>query len=671
MRNIFLVCLGIYSFIFGFGFSLVRCLEKTLPPVELLEEYNPPISTQVYGKNGELIHEFYEQRRTPVELKKIPEIFVKTTLAIEDRKFDTHWGIDVFGIMRAAISNIIKGKVVQGASTITQQLARNLFLTQEITLIRKLKEALLAIRIESCYSKEQILNMYFNQIYYGNGAYGVQSASQGYFGKNISGLTLTELSLLAGLPMGPVKYSPFKHPSRALEQRASVLNTMIDMEIISKSDALRTKNAPLGVLPPTHEKIGAYFLEETRKWVVERFGSDVLYRGGISMYTTMDPELQKIADDCAKNGIERLTRIYEFESDTVSDSLQIALLAIDPKTGEILAMVGGRDFGKSMFNRTTQAKRQPGSSFKPFTWTKAIESGYTPSSIILDEPVVVTAGDTIYSPHNYDHKFLGPVTLRKGIAKSRNLVAIRLIMKIGPQKVMELAKKMGISSELEPVISLALGSNSVTLLDMATGFAILANTGIRVKPYMIKRILDKNGEILYENQSFGERVIKPQIAYIVTSMLESVLNEGTGVGVRYSGFNRIAAGKTGTTNDYSDAWFIGYTPSLLTCVWLGYDIPKRIMKGATGARFALPIWTEFMKKALEDKPAEPFSMPSGIVKRKICDVSGLLANKECPNQRDEFFIQGTEPTEFCNLHGPVEKTKFEKLDSRILREERF
>lgn len=672
-KGLFII-LGVYSFLGGFGVSLVHTINRTLPPLSLLEKYAPPRVTRVYDRNEQIIYEFYEERRIPVSLERIPAPLVQATLVVEDRRFYQHWGVNLLAIARAALANILQRKVVQGASTITQQLARNLFLTTERSFLRKLKEALLAINIERTYSKYEILEMYFNQIYFGNGAYGVETASQRYFGKHVRELTIPECALLAGIIRSPGSYSPYTRPSAALGRRSLVLTLMAHEGIISDEGAARLKNSPLGVgEKQVSSGIGLYAIEEIRKWVAERFGSDLLYRSGASIYTTLDFDLQKIAEETVKNGLDQLANNYELE-DTVQP-LQAALIAVDPKTGEILALVGGRDFKESMFNRAVQAKRQPGSAFKPFTWICAFDNSYTPASIILDEPIYVEAGDTIYSPHNYDHKFLGPVTLRKGLALSRNLVAVRLIMKLGPGKVLKYAKRMGITSKLEPVISLALGANAVSLLEMVSAYATLAAGGVRNKPFIIKEIVGEGREILYEAREFQEQVITPELAYLAVSLMESVLNEGTGIGARYAGFNLPAAGKTGTTNDYADSWFIGYTPSLICGVWIGYDEMKRIYRGATGARFALPLWTEFMKQALKGKPVEIFRVPPGIVYREICEGSGNLANPFCKQTREEIFVRGTEPREACTIHGPLTREeaekpgRFERLDDERLKPE--
>lgn len=673
MKKIILTCLGIYSFVFGVGYSLVHSLRGTLPPPSLIETYTPSLVTTVYDSKGNVIHEFCEEKRILTSLATLPKHLINATLATEDRGFYSHWGLNLRGTLRAFIKNIKIGGRAEGGSSITQQLARDLFLVRKKTLIRKLKELLLAIDIERKYSKDEILNMYLNQTLYVRGAYGVEAAARRLFDKPASKLTLPEAALLAGLPRNPAGYDPFTHPEEALRRRAIVLNAMAEMEVISKIEAERAKNAPIGIKSKRKVGIAPYFVEEVRKKCVKNWGSALLYKNGVSIYTTLDEDLQKIAEEVTREKLAKLEAMYNIK-ETEEESLEVALLAVEPSTGEIKALVGGRNFARSMWNRAIQARRQPGSAFKPITWAAAIEKGYTPASIVLDGPVVVDVNDTTYAPHNYDHKFLGNITLREGLARSRNLVAVKLIMDVTPTKVVDIARRLGIRTQLIPVISLTLGSNSCTLLDMVTAYTTFANGGIRVAPHMIKKIVTREGTILYEKIPFKRQVISPQVAYIVTSMMESVMDEGTGVGARLMGFRRPAAGKTGTTDDYTDAWFIGFTPSLVCGVWVGFDKMRRITEGATGARFALPIWTEFMKQALKDKPIEDFRRPPGIVERTICEETGLLASEYCPNVRKEIFINGSEPTKVCDVHTPPtrERTKnfidFEKIDSEVLKE---
>lgn len=650
----------ILSFFLGLGLSTLVHLNRTLPSPSLLEEYNPPSVTRLFDDRGKLIYEFYEEKRIPVKLEDIPHNAIEATIAVEDRSFYRHSGISLYAIFRAFLKNIIARRSKEGGSTITQQLARNLFLTKEKSFIRKLKEAILSLKIERYYSKDEILELYFNQIYYGNGCYGIESAARRYFNKGISSLSFPECALLVGLPRAPSLYDPFTHPGAALWRRAIVLEAMAEVGAVSRSRAERAKNAPLGLAENVqYSNIGPYFVEEVRKWVSERFGSDIFYQGGFSIYTSLDREWQKIADGVVKKWLENLEGTLNSDS---TSPLQGALLAMDPRTGYIKAMVGGRDFRKSQFNRSTQAKRQPGSAFKPFLYSTAIDNGYTPAALLLDGPIVVEVGDTVYSPSNYDETFKGPILMRDAIALSRNLASVRLIMRVGPEKVVNYARRMGIETNLIPVISLALGSNSVSLLEMVTGYSTLANHGIRIKPMMITRIEDRDGRTVYEAKPFSERIISREVTYIVTSMMESVFQYGTARGARRMGFHRPAAGKTGTTNHFTDAWFVGFTPRLCCGVWVGYDSLKTIREGASGAVFALPIWVDFMKNALEDSSVRNFELPPGIIRRKICEESGLLATPFCPKVRDEVFITGTEPTDSCSIHSAITRKRVKSIE---------
>ncbi len=668
----------------GIVFSSIRWLQRDLPPSSALEEYRPPLVTKVYAGTGELLAEFYIQRRASITLDEIPKCLVDATLTMEDRGFYRHWGVNIFSIARAFFQNIRAGRVVRGASTITQQLARNLFLTQERSLVRKLKEALLALEIERRYSKDEILSMYLNQIYYGCGAYGVEAAAKTYFGKSASELALPECALLVGLARSPLAYSPTEHPEASLGRRRVVLNAMTETGVISEEEAQPAKSAPLKLNGhKSAENEAPYFVEEVRRKVEAEFGSGLLYRDGVTIHTTLNLDLQRAANKAVEETLSQLEKQYNFRTkrDTIgslpdsvrrtrTEYIQGALVSLDPHTGEIKAMVGGRDFSESEFNRATQAMRQPGSSFKPFVFTAAIDNGFTPADIVIDAPIVVQIGDSLYSPANYDRTFLGPVTLRRGLALSRNLVAIRLLRAIGIRTAVEYARKMGIESRLANVLSLALGSCGVRLVELTSAFGTLANEGMRVEPLLIEKILDRDGKVIYENKRVQRRVLSPQTAYVVTNMMESVLNEGTAIAARTMGFHHPAAGKTGTTDDYTDAWFIGFTPDLVCGVWVGFDQLKRIARRATGAQFALPIWVDFMKEAVKDYPPRGFEPPSGIVTAKVCQKTGLLATPLCPTVRTEIFIEGTAPEDTCYPHGkesiPLEEYNFEQMDRKSM-----
>ncbi len=654
-------------------------LQKDLPSPSLLESIEPSIGTTVYARDGRVIHEFFRENRIVVRVAELGESqIVDAVLAAEDQRFNEHWGVDIAGIARATIINIRAGRVVQGASTITQQLARNLFLTPEVSLTRKVKEALLALRIEQTFSKNRILELYLNQIYLGHGSYGVEAAALDFFDKHASELNLHESALIAGIVQSPNGYSPRRHPDLALRRRSIVLNMMVTYGAITGDEAAAADTMGLSVRDREDVAAsGAYFIEHVRRDVIARYGAEVLYSGGLSVYTTMDIHLQEVAETELEKRMSRLeieydfptTKQDEFDLDTLAfiPYVQAALLATDVRTGGILAMVGGRDFADSPFNRSTQAPRQPGSGFKPFLYTAAIDNGFSPADTILDAPLLIPGagapikfGDaapdyeepTDWWPVNYGREFSGQVRLRYALKKSINLVAVRLGLLVGPDKVADYANRMGISTHLAPVPSLPLGSREVTLMDMVTAYGVLANQGVRLDPYAIDRIEDRNGRILEQHSGMSQMIVPPETAYIVTNMMESVMSSGTGWAARAWGFQHPAAGKTGTTNDYADAWFVGFTPSVICGVWSGYDERRPLGRSMTGARVALPIWTEFMKAAHVDLPKTPFERPAGIVVRTICAETGLLAADDCPKIMEEVFVQGMEPVRQCERHSP-------------------
>ncbi len=659
--------------------AVILWLQKDLPSPSLLESIEPSIGTTVYARDGRVMHEFFRENRIVVRVAELGESrILDAVLAAEDQRFYQHWGVDVVGIGRATITNIRAGKVVQGASTITQQLARNLFLTPEVSLTRKVKEALLALRIEQTFSKNRILELYLNQIYLGHGSYGVEAAALDFFGKHASELNLQESALIAGIVQSPNGYSPRRHPDLALRRRSIVLNMMVMYGVITKEEATSADTTALAILDREETLAsGAYFIEHVRRDVIARYGAEALYSGGLSVYTTMDIDLQQVAETQLEERMSRLeieydfpiTRQGEFYLDTLGfiPYIQAALLATDVRTGGILAMVGGRDFADSPFNRATQAPRQPGSGFKPFLYTAAIDNGFSPADTILDAPLLVPSagppikfGDaapdyqepTDWWPVNYDHEFSGEVRLRYALKKSINLVAVRLGLLVGPGKVADYASRMGISTPLAPLPSLVLGSREVTLIDMVTAYGVLANQGVKLEPYAIERVEDRSGRILEQHTGMSRMVVPPETAYIVTNMMESVLSSGTGWAARARGFQHPAAGKTGTTNDCADAWFIGFTPKIVCGVWTGYDERKPIGRSMTGSRVALPIWAEFMKAAHVGLPKTPFERPPGIVTRTICTETGLLATDDCPSIMEEVFVQGMEPVRHCKQHSP-------------------
>ena len=669
-----------------------KTYKKNLPSLAQLHNIEPNLSTKLYAADGKLIKEFYTERRTLIPLKEMPSYLVDALLAAEDRKFYSHWGIDLTGTARALTTALLHLKKIQGASTITQQLSRTLFLTPERTLTRKIKEALTAIKIERTYSKDEILEMYLNQCYFGEGAYGIEAAAQVFFSKDAKDLNLPECALLVGVLPSPNRYTPLKYPDLALGRRNSVLRAMVDYGKLREPEYDSLKALPLHLKPSSLKVgLGSYFCEMVRQYLIDKYGEKSLYSGGLLVYTTLNSDMQRTADEIVKSQLALLQKNFE-SSHTLKDKdyttvvvdtlngkvrkrrvfkeLQVALVALDNQNGNILAMAGGKDFTKSEFNRAIQALRQPGSAFKPFVWTAALESGYNPTDIIYDTPVVLQAGDgTEWRPENYDNTFRGPMTLREGLRISRNIISVKLVQKITPEEAIKYAHQLGISSYLAPYPSVALGTSEVTLLELTDAYSVFPNGGVRVEPRFFLQIKDRYGKILEKNtQVKKQEVLDPQTAYIMTSMLQTVIDQGTGYAARLWGFDRPAGGKTGTTDEYMDTWFIGFTPQITVGVWVGFDDKTTLGKHGTGAEVALPIWTEFMKSATSKMEALGFQKPEGVFFRTVCLKSGLLATNRCPNTATDLFTDKSEPKEYCNLHPskdlpPAEdKIRFPKSD---------
>jgi penicillin-binding protein 1A len=669
----------------GTIFGAYQYFSRDLPSTARLEMIEPALKTQVFAEDGSIVGEFYVEDRALVRLEEIPKYMIDAVLAVEDRKFFSHWGVDIFGIARALIANIREGRYAQGGSTVTQQLARNLFDMYENTLSRKIKEALLAIRIERAYSKNEILEMYLNQIYFGSGAHGVEAAARVFFGKRASELTIGEASLLAGIPKSPRDYSPIYNLDRSLQRRAVVLQAMVDTGTLFEEDAIRIKDEPIEIRPGRDEKpeFAAYFLEEVRRYLEHKYGADRLYHDGLRVYTALDPYLQRVAEDSMEVQLQRMESWRAFENTKAnydslfakgeqegpSDYIQGAVIAIDVQTGEIKAMVGGRSFEQSKWNRATQAKRQPGSAFKPFIFLAAIESGYTPADIILDAPVVLDLpnGD-VWKPSNFTERFLGEISLRYALNFSVNIAAIRLLMALGPISAINYAHKLGVKSDLENVYALALGVSEVTLLELTNAYATIASGGVRSEPILVNKVVDREGKVLEENFAYREEVLDPQSNFMITNMMESVVNEGYGRTARRMGFAEPAAGKTGTTDECTDAWFVGFTTEIAIGVWSGFDEKKSMGRRMTGGRVSCPTWANIMKAYYRDHKGEPFPEPEGIVHRAVCEESGLLWTTDCLKVRREVFIEGTEPRRYCDRHRLSAKsmettgTSYEELD---------
>jgi len=765
VRTLLVLVLVGAAAILGGLFGSYYAIKDNLPPVSDLTNFRPKLITTVYSDAGEPIKEFAQQRRIEVPYDQIPDYLIKAIVATEDSRFFSHSGVDFIGILRALKEDslrVLRGQRPQGGSTITQQLARALFLYPDLSLRRKLKEMVLAREIEKLYTKKQIMSLYCNQFYLGHGAWGVETASNLFFGKSVRDLNLDEAALIAGIFQRPSRYSPYDNPKVTLERRNHVLNRMAEEHYISREQAEQAKKKPLKVLPlrQTSDEFGAYFFEEVRKYIEKNFGTAALYNGGLRVYTTLDPRLQKYAESALRKGLRdvenqlngwradkknllaaRATDLEKqwldswedqiLETGEVYDAIVLAagraeatvrvkgflgrmantdiawtkaryldslikrgdviqvrinsmdegnkqadvsldqdpirnggFLAIDPRTGQIKAMVGGYSFRASQFNRATQAPRQTGSAVKPFLYTAALENGFTPASLIIDEPTTFIDrwNGEPWSPKNYDRQYWGAVTLRTGLEDSRNVVTAKLLDYISPQVGVDYCRRFGITSPVYPYLSLSLGAFEISLQELVSGYSTFADKGVRFKPYFITRIEDKDGNVLEENQPDSEEVISPQTAYMMTYLMEGVIKEGTGQAA--SVLDWPLAGKTGTTDKYSDAWFIGFSPDLCAGVWVGNDKQVTLGERQTGAAAALPIWQDFFSRVIADKrkadeaagladdeilAAEDFEVPPNLNFVEIDRKTGLLLTPVCPYPFREVFFPGTEPVRFCTL----------------------
>ncbi|MCE1245276.1 MAG: penicillin-binding protein 1A [Firmicutes bacterium] len=620
---------------------------KDLPNVEKLKFYSPSETTTIYSSEGEVLATLYKENREWVPYDKIPKHMIDAIIAIEDSRFYEHKGISYKDIIRAIWIDMRERSGAQGASTITQQLARNIFLHPSANLRRKVREALLAVEIEKRFTKREILELYLNQIYFGAGSYGVQAAAKTYYGKNISDLDLAQCAIIAGLPAAPTDYSPFEDKKLAKERQILVLKRMYDLGYIdykSMKQALDEKLVYVRKKTATRIKKYPYFTDYALHELFQKYPDDLIWRGGLKVYTTVDLKMQKQAEQCVKDGIARA-------EEQGLNCHQAAMVVVEPKTGFIKSMVGGTGWTeKNQFNRAWQARRQPGSSFKIFVYTAAIDAGFTPDTIIPDSPASFPDGPgKSYTPLNSDGKYMGSITMRQAIQWSRNVCAVRVMERVGPEKVIQYAYKMGVKDRLEPNLSLALGAGVVTPLDMASAIAVLANEGIRVEPTSIRKIVDSEGNIIEDNTYPSQEVVIPATtAYAMTDMLKDVVSRGTATNAQ---IGRPAAGKTGTTDSHRDAWFVGYTPELAAAVWTGNDDYAQ-MYGAFGGNIPASIWGNFMKSALAGTKPKDFHNPKiDAIALLICDDTGLLATGGCPHTHKEFFRHGKAPTRYCTMHG--------------------
>jgi penicillin-binding protein 1A len=780
--------LRIFGYIFGIGAFMLLCLavaagillqhfNTDMPDYDRLAKYEPPVMTRIHAADGQLVAEHARERRLYLPIQAVPDLVKAAFLSAEDKNFYEHSGVDVAGIIRAMVVNLRNsgsGKRPVGASTITQQVAKNFLLTNEISYERKVKEALLALRIEQAYSKDKIFELYLNEIYLGLGSYGIAAAALNYFDKPVSQLSIAEVAYLAALPKAPENYNPYRNKDRAVERRNWVIDRMVENGYIRLSDGDAAKASPLEVTLRARNNYlfgSEFFAEEVRRNLIDMFGSEKLYEGGLSVRTTLDPKLQVLARQALHAGLIKFDQARGFHgpistidisgdwgeplgkvpaladvpewrlavvlgvgdveasiglqpprkaSGELSDAretgtipldqmkwaargakkasavlkpgdvvyvegvadepgtwklrqppeIQGAMVAMDPYTGRVLAMEGGFSFAESEFNRATQAWRQPGSSFKPFVYAAALDNGYTPSSVILDAPIEIHVGTEVWRPVNYGGKFYGPATLRTGIEKSRNVMTVRLAQDMGMPLVVEYAKRFGVYDNLLPYLPMALGAGETTVMRMVTAYATIANGGRKINATLIDRIQDRYGRTIYQHdqrQCEGciatdwtdqpepelvdnrEQVLDPMTAYQITSMMEGVVQRGTATVVREVG--KPIAGKTGTTNDEKDAWFIGFSPDLVVGVFIGYDKPRPMGKGMTGGVLAAPIFTEFMKVALKDAPPKEFQVPDGLELIPIDRRTGLRASAGGDGVILEAFKPGTAPPSTYSIIG--------------------
>ncbi|RLB75117.1 MAG: penicillin-binding protein 1A [Deltaproteobacteria bacterium] len=632
---------GIFS---GILAGVFLALSHDLPQILSLESFKPSSVTRIYSADKVLLAELFLEKRDPVPLKVIPDYLKKALIATEDRNFYKHSGIDLKGIFRAVISNIRAGEFAEGASTITQQLAKTLFLTPRKTLLRKIKEAFLAFQLERRYTKNEILELYLNQVYFGSGAYGVESAARIFFGKQVKDLDLAECALIAGLPKSPSRYSPLIDKDLAINRRNIVLKQMRDTGIISETAFTKARKKLFCLVKQNNNPVKApYFVDYTKKFLEKTLGSSKLYKGGLTVYTTLDFKLQKAAEHAVANGLLALENRMK-KKKMKNPAPECALVSLNVQSGGILAMIGGRNFYKTPFNRSTSAKRQPGSAFKPIVYAYAIEHGFPQSKTILDAPIAFKTANrqNDWRPKNFSGNYKGEITLRMALTLSKNIPAVRLIEMLGPSSVARFGHSLGIKSTLYPNLSLALGTSEVKLINLTAAYAVFPNKGELIKPYGIMEVVDPNGRLVWRVKPQKTVVMSRAGAAIMTDMLKGVIQEGTGKKARV--INRPVAGKTGTTNEFKDALFVGFSPTIATGVWVGQDVFTTLGKCETGARAALPIWIEFMTKALDGNSFQYFDMPDDLVTIRMDPLTGLLASEGSPGAVTALFKKRTEPT---------------------------
>jgi 1A family penicillin-binding protein len=635
-------------------------------------------ATTLFDAHDRHAFTIFKEQRIELPLAKMSPNLIKAVISVEDQRFYDHSGVDAIRVAGAVLRNLEAGRRAEGGSTITQQLARQSFLSRDKTYRRKLKEIILASYIEGEYQKNDILEMYLNKVYLGDGLYGVEAAARGYLGKSASDLTLDEGALLAGLIQSPSAYAPTGNLDRALARRAVVLQTMVSSGMIDAKTAAQARTAPVKLVNglEVSESSGLYFKETVRRELVEKFGWPRVSQGGLKVYTTIDMDLQRAAETLVEKNLQEIERRKSFphpprakvarvKEGEAPDYLQGALIALEPRTGYVRALVGGRDFNESRFNRAIQAKRQAGSAFKPFVFAAALESGQSPASVIsrLNDPILTPQGDWV--PED-EHSEADSMTLRTALRTSSNRAAVQLLNTVGISKAVDYAQKLNVGTP-PSVPSLALGAGEVTLSSLTAAYGAFANGGIVRRPVLIRRVEDSDGNVLFDDPGKSDRAVSEATAFLMASMLQDVINAGTAYRARQGGFMLPAAGKTGTTNDYNDAWFVGFTPKLVTGVWIGFDQPKTIIRNGYAGEIAVPLWGSFMKVATKEDKPEWFARPGSVTSANVCRISGKLPNGGCDHveviNRDgmvetrsmiytEYFVKGTQPTTVCPLHEP-------------------
>jgi len=764
-----LFILGLLGAVVGVlaGVGIFMHFVQDLPKIEKLDDYRPSIITSVYSDDDRKIAELFNERRIVIPISDMPQYLLQAFIAAEDARFYQHKGIDIHSIIRAMLKNLVAGEIVQGGSTITQQVTKSFLLSPERSYQRKIKEAILAYRLDKQFSKDQILFLYLNQIYLGHGAYGVGAAAENYFGKTVKELNLAECAMMAGLPQAPSRYSPFTNPESAKNRQMYVLNQMVEEDYITQDQASAAAQTPLNITPRRnfYMESAPYYAEHVRQQLINMYGKDAIYNQGYDVYTCVNIDMQKMAETAIEKGLKNLDNRQGYRgpleylkpedieaySKTIENQValsplqentvvkgvvtdvddtantvavrigndhgiialadmkwarkpdpevhwsaatvyhpgevlkkgdvilvrvkqklenqpnwelaleqeplvQSSLVSIESETGEVKVVIGGRNFSESQFNRAIQSLRQPGSAFKPIIYAAALDRGFTPATTIIDSPIVFEdpENDSVWKPDNYDNKFYGKTLVREGLINSRNVITVKLLQRIGIDYAINYAKKLGITAKLERNLSLALGSSDVTLLELMNAYSVFANKGYRVAPCFIKRIVDRDGRVVYEHQTNRQQVIDANTAYVITHLMEEVVQFGTGRRVKE--LKRPVAGKTGTTNNLFDAWFMGYTPDYITGVWVGFDDKKSLGAKETGASAASPIWLDFMQRALEGKPVREFEAPDSVVFARIDSDTGLLPR---PGSAAIFecFKEGTAPTEYTKEPGAITETE--------------